>query len=821
MKRSKLTRPLSLLLALVLALPLTALPARAGQFTDVTDRQTSMAADVLSALGIVNGTGNGQFSPDGHLTRAQLCKMAVLVLGMGDKVESQAYRTIFTDMGSKHWARGYVNLAATTEIPEGSGARLMLGLGNGTFGPDREITYQEAVTLALRILGYGEEANHAWPSGALQTAARLGLDQDLNIKPTDPITRGQTALLFYRLLATPAKGGERPFAANMGNLVDDVIVLSTNATVNNQSGWVIAAQDGVSKSYRPAAPVDSSLLGLRGSALLDGEGRFVTLLPDRSSYVSAAVTQIQGYYLYLAGRGRYTMPEDTPVYNGSSYDSSVTSYKDYKASLRVGDVVTLYLDGAGRVTGLFRSEASPEAGFMVVRSAPVSAYSFLPLTGGEPIYTVRKNGAAISLADIRQYDVVTYDPISRVLDVCDVRLTCVYENAYPSPEAPSSITAAGGNSFTVLANAMNDFAGRRLGDSITLLLTGNGMVAGALSQSSWGWGYNSTSNALGVLVIKDNGESEFELLGCKKALKLNEASMAQLPSYTSGLFNAYSNQRGILSLQSAGTYGRGQFYPSSMTLGSMRVSPGVRIYERLAGGAMQARSLTDLPASVSVTQYHVDSSGLVDLIILGSYSGDGVEYRRIDVLNGYRVTMVDPGFVPDPSDPDSEGEFRYPTYERTPAQQISVDGGEPIHVADGRSISSGYAQLATNSEGEVIYANYLRAIPNVPSSAFYVQDGVTYVQTNQGLLQVADDVQCYNIAASYSTSSYPPAWVNSGMWSNNLWQGDWPEGWEMQWFPSAPSIVKFPTLSDCRNFSATLTLYVDSVGQRVRVIEAK
>lgn len=817
MKRSKLTRALSLLLALVLALSLTALPASAGQFMDVTDSQTSMAADVLSALGIVNGTGNGQFSPDGHLTRAQLCKMAVLVLGLGDKVESQSYRTIFTDMGSKHWARGYVNLAAATEVPEGSGARLMLGLGNGTFGPDREITYQEAVTLALRILGYGEEANRAWPSGAIQTANRLGLDQDLNIhKPTDPITRGQTALLFYRLLATPAKGGERPFAANMGDLVDDVIILSTSATVNNQSGWVIAAQGGVSKSYRPAAPVDSSLLGLRGSALLDGEGRFVTLLPDRSSYVSAAVTQIQGYYLYLSGRGRYTMSEDTPVYNGSSYDSSVKNYKDYMADLRVGDVVTLYLDGAGRVTGLFRSEASPEAGFMVVRSASVSAYSFLPLTGGAQIYTVRKNGAVISLADIKQYDVVTYDPISKVLDVCDVRLTCVYENAYPSPEAPSSITAAGGNSFTVLADAMRDFAGRRLGDSITLLLTSNGMVAGVLSQSGWGWGYNSSSNALGVLM-----GDEFQLLGCKKTLKLNEDSMAQLPGYTSGLFNAYSNQRGILSLQSAGTYGGGQFYPSSMTLGSMRVSPGVRIYERLAGGVMQARSLTDLPASVSVTQYHVDSSGLVDMIILGSYSGDGVEYRRIDVLNGYRVDQIDPGYIPNPDDPDDEGQFRYPTYERKAAQQVSVDGATPVDVADGRTLSSGYAQLATNSDGQVVYANYLRAIPNVPSSAFYTQNGITYVQTSQGVLQVADDAQYYNIAASCSTSSYPPSWVNSGMWVNNLWQGDWPEAWEMQWFPSAPSTVKFPTLADCRNFSTTLTLYVDSVGQRVRVIEAK
>lgn len=818
MKHDKLTKPLSLLLALVLALSLTAAPARASQFTDVTDSQTALAADVLSALGIVNGTGAGQFSPDGHLTRAQLCKMAVLVLGLGDKVQAQTYRTIFTDMGSTHWARGYVNLAATTEIPESSGARLMLGLGNGTFGPDREITYQEAITLVLRILGYGEEANRAWPSGAIQTATRLGLDQDLNIQsPAAPITRGQTALLFYRLLSTAPKGGEQPFATNLGTLVDDAIILSTNATVNNQSGWVLTAKDGATAAYRPAAQVDSALLGLRGSALLDGEGRFVTLLPDRSSYVSAPVTQKQAYYLYLAGRGRYTLSESTPVYTGSSYDSTVTSYKDYMASLRVGDTVTLYLDNVGKVVGLFRPEVSAESRFQVIRTASVNAYTLLPLTGGEQNFTVRKNGAAISVSDIKQYDVVTYDPISKVLDVCDTRLTCVYENASPSPDSPTSITAAGGNQFTVLADAMRDFAGRRLGETVTLLLTGNGMVAGVLPQYGWN---GASSNALGVLVGED-----FQLLGCTKTLHLNADSLAQFQAngYSGSLLNAYSFQRGVLSLQPAGTYINARFTPYTMTLGGMRVSPGVRIYERLIGGAMKARSLTDLPASVNVSQYHLDGSGQVDLIILGSYSGDGVEYSRIDVLNGYRVEEIVPEVVPDP-DPDNpdggEAEPQPPVYRRYSAQKVSVNGGEPIAVAQGQRLSSGYARLTLNEEGEALYATYLRTIPNVSSSDFYTQNGVTFVRTSQGTFQVDDGVRCYNIAASYSPSSYPPSWVNSSMWAGNEWQGYWPEGWEMEWFPAVPTIVQFADLSECRNFAASLTLYVDSVGQRVRVIEA-
>ena len=210
MRPIKQTRALALMLSLAASLSLAVLPAHAGRFQDVTDQQISQAADALSALGVVSGTGEGEFSPDGRLTRAQLCKMAVEIMGMGEQAEAQAYRTIFIDM-KNHWARGYVNLAAITEVPVESGTRLMLGLGNGRFGPDREVTYQEAATLVLRILGYGEEANRAWPHSAVEAATQLGLDQNLGIeKPSDPITRGQTALLFYHMLSAPTKEDGKP-----------------------------------------------------------------------------------------------------------------------------------------------------------------------------------------------------------------------------------------------------------------------------------------------------------------------------------------------------------------------------------------------------------------------------------------------------------------------------------------------------------------------------------------------------------------------------------------------------------------------------------
>lgn len=793
--RRNCKRGLALLLCVVTVLSLAVLPGYAGQFHDIKDSQTSMAADVLSALGVVKGTGGGGFSPERHLTRAQLCKMAIEVLGMGEEAKAQAYRTIFKDMKGGHWASGYVNLAAVTEIPEGSKSRLMLGLGDGNFGPDREVTYQETVTLCLRILGYSEEANRAWPHSALEAASRLGLDEGVSVEvPSAPVTRGQTALLFYNLLTTPCKASGELFAKEkLGDIKDDAILLATDATINGKSGWVVTAKDGATTAYRSAAPVDTSMLGLRGSVLLDQEGRFVTMLPDASSYITAAVSRKQGSsYLHLAGKGRYTMSKDTPVYTGAE----ITTYEEYMANLRTGDIVTLYLDGQGKVAGLYRAKETAESRFVVVRSASATSGMFRSLLGEEKDYTIRKNGVAISMSDIRQYDVVTYDPITKVLDVCDAKLACVYENAVPTPGSPNEIVAAGGNHFAVLADAIEDFTGRKLGEHITLLFTANGMVAGLMPGKT----DISTSNALGFV----NKDGHFELLNCRLTLTENIPS----ESYNRGsIWNLGSSSRGSLKLQSKGIYSGGfLFNPKTMTLGGVKVSPAAQVFERSPEGDLVARELSSLNVSYHADYYHRSSTGVVDMIILGTGRGGGKVYGRVDSVNTYTVS------------PDGGG------YRRTVTTRTLLNGEDSNYTfANGLRISSGYCEL-TVSGGYITAVSYLKKIENVPSTAFFTEDGTTFVRVGQDVYEVDKDVKCFNIAASYTEpGNNPPAWMDLPWDAEGRLPGGEKFEWiwdSTSWTPNAPEIKKFDTLSQCRNFADTLTIYLDNTEGKVRVVEA-
>lgn len=757
MNHTKRTRLLPLALAAALLLSLLALPAGASQFTDIPDPAVSQAADVLSALGVVNGTGNGKFDPNGPLTRAQFCKMAIEVMGNGELAKGQMYRTIFKDVKSTHWGRGYVNLAASLDL--GNGVFLMQGVGNGNFDPDRPISYREAATTLLRVLGYGEEAQRYWPNGAIQTAAGLGLDKGLNVKePAAAINRGQAALLFYRMLGVCPKGGEDSFlqAQGLGRQVDDVIVLSVTGAAGAQTVVTTGGE------YPAVVNVDPALAGQRGSVLLDGKGRFIAMLTGETSTLSFTVSRRQGSALYDGDGKRHPIQAAAKVYTDVAGGGEAESFEQYQEKIHAGDAVTLYLDAKGQVVCLLHREAAVLSSFVIVRGA-ASAALFAPLTGTERNYTVLRNGRPASLSELRDWDVATYDPASKTLYACDVRLRCVYEGASPSPTAPTEhIVAAAGHEFSVLDDAVDAFAERRIGDSLVLLLTYDGKVAGLYPTKG-----ADSNNALGVL----DGDT-LKLLNCKLEL---DASSASVTGSRDRLFSVASGSRGRLTLSVASTQTGGTFNKEKMTLGNLTVAPYPALYVQTING-LRAVELADVPESAAVSQYHRDSAGLVDAIVFSPFTGDGVEYGRIDTRREDGVLRL--WFTS-----NKGGSYATRQVEASDALSVSARYGSFLY---GSSMSGEVG--AGTSTPVAIEVRPLQEISGVPSSAFYTADGKTYVRTTQGVFQVADDVQCYNEDAS-----------------------GWLSGEE-------PTVKWFDSLTACRNYSDTVTLYLDELGQKVRIV---
>jgi len=269
----KLKRFLSILLAGATLTGMLILPTAAAGFTDVRDSAQAEAVEALRLMGVVNGTGNNLYRPGATLSRAEFSKMAVLCMGLADQVPAYETRTIFNDV-KNHWAKGYVNLAASRKTGEDAGDRLIAGVGDGTFQPDRAITYGEAVTILLRVLGYGEDASRSWPHGAVATAKSIGLADGLPaLNATSTISRGQAAILFRNMLLCQTKSGSL-YVSTIGDATEDTILLS----VKSEGVTTTAADNPI----KPVNALPSTLLvGRRGVTVLEKKsGKFLTFLPD-------------------------------------------------------------------------------------------------------------------------------------------------------------------------------------------------------------------------------------------------------------------------------------------------------------------------------------------------------------------------------------------------------------------------------------------------------------------------------------------------------------------------------------------------------------
>lgn len=96
--------------------------------------------DSLVKNGVVNGTGNNAFEPEGKVTREQYIKMLLLAAG----TDCSGSVCTFSDVAEGQWYYEYVGKAQETE--------LTTGYTDGTFGVGSSITREEMCTLAYRLM---------------------------------------------------------------------------------------------------------------------------------------------------------------------------------------------------------------------------------------------------------------------------------------------------------------------------------------------------------------------------------------------------------------------------------------------------------------------------------------------------------------------------------------------------------------------------------------------------------------------------------------------------------------------------------------------
>lgn len=197
MQRTK--RIISVIVAMLMVLTVMVPMASAADFSDVaSDHKYYTAISNLSAYGILDGFEDGSFHPDDKVTRAQFAKIICHALNSGISTTGPV-ETGFTDVAPEHWAAGNIKMAAARGI--------INGMGDGTFAPEANIKFEQAVKMIVCALGYGNVALSAggYPQGYINVASDLkllkGLAVEDNRQGTDA-TRGAIAKLVDTMLVT-------------------------------------------------------------------------------------------------------------------------------------------------------------------------------------------------------------------------------------------------------------------------------------------------------------------------------------------------------------------------------------------------------------------------------------------------------------------------------------------------------------------------------------------------------------------------------------------------------------------------------------------
>ena len=186
---------LSLVLALVMTMSLVTISAGATEYKDFTDKdeiQYAEAVTVLNKLGIITGYSEGDFRPEGELTRGAAAKILVSLLIGPDAAAALGNETSpYPDVPAGNNFAGVISFCKTSKI--------ISGYGDGTFRPQGTLTGYAFAKMLLGALGYSSDyegfTGPGWNMKVAKLGGEAGLFDRISFNGNATVTREQACQL--------------------------------------------------------------------------------------------------------------------------------------------------------------------------------------------------------------------------------------------------------------------------------------------------------------------------------------------------------------------------------------------------------------------------------------------------------------------------------------------------------------------------------------------------------------------------------------------------------------------------------------------------
>lgn len=329
-----------LVLTLVLSSFSMAFAATPGgaNLSDIAGNANADAIQVAYDLGIVTGNPDGTFLPEKAVNRAEFAAMITRALAIPDSALAGYTSTTFKDTAGYGWAVPYLAFAQSKGI--------MLGDGAGNVMPGRTITVNEAMTMALRAIGYTANSAMlvgAWPANYVSIAQNEELYDDVAADTT--VNKASAAQIIYNLLTVQKVAVNTDGDTVFQTIRVDGDTLAANL-LNTNLGCTAVADEilGTSFDYDNSLINITGKLGAFGTAYKNKDGDLVAFTVD-----STALTGKVEDGKFKVGDTKYDLP-------GTSTISALFANSDAEGStngavdVRIASYAAVNADGGKNVT---------------------------------------------------------------------------------------------------------------------------------------------------------------------------------------------------------------------------------------------------------------------------------------------------------------------------------------------------------------------------------------------------------------------------------------------------------------------------------------
>lgn len=530
---------------LVVAILLLQIPVFSqAPLNDVIGTPCEKAVRLVSALGIMQGDGAGNFSPDDNITREEFAQILMKVLKLEDAVSGYVPTGIFSDVPTTD--------IFATPIELGASIGIINGMGDGTFDPKGNVTGEQAIKMLIHAIGYEVEAmaSGGYPAGYVMAASSSGLLKTIDkVSLGEPITRSTAVIMLYNalhvdVLKKVSFGGRITYVSTPGvNLmtdkhnvfrVDGKVIANSSTTLwasstIREGSIQIEKADGARSIYQVGDTDVEDQLGkyLRLYYLLDDEEQIEPLIisyevmDNKNTILEIDINNIEASETIIEDDGRmevaYWIDKDTDRRTTSAFVKAAPEVIYNGAASTGGDFLDIIEGKEGSVTLINNDNDS------VFDIISITAYENFVISAintddyiiydkvedgksitlniddeDADIYIVDKDGAEVAFDDLSELDVISIAASMEDVDRQVVR--AVVSDEIVSGTITEIGEEDGREVITVndtnykLASNIDDLGRIDVGNEIDLYLDAFGKIAYTKGSS------NSGSTKLGVAV---------------------------------------------------------------------------------------------------------------------------------------------------------------------------------------------------------------------------------------------------------------------------------------------------------------------------------